>query len=190
MNQLIVLVNDIDSLKAWFEELLEGLSDKRTGGVRFNLDAEVIEGASKVTVTKWEHGSEAKYVFSESFFNHADVRLILDTAKTLYDLFEDEAYIQKGEKKIEVESFGDVMDWLDKESKRGMGIQRYKGLGEMNPDQLWDTTMNPETRRMMQVKIEDAVAADDIFTTLMGDQVEPRRAFIEDNALSASNIDV
>ena len=99
-------------------------------------------------------------------------------------------YVAKGEDRLEVAGLKEAMAWLMDQAKKGQSIQRYKGLGEMNPEQLWDTTINPATRRLIQVRIEDAVAADDLFTTLMGDQVEPRREFIEKNALSVANLDV
>jgi DNA gyrase subunit B len=111
-------------------------------------------------------------------------------AGKLADLLGDGAYVQRGGRQAPVDDFPGAVDWLMSEARRGQSIQRYKGLGEMNPDQLWDTTVNPETRRLMQVKIEDAVKADEIFTTLMGDQVEPRREFIEKNALTVANLDV
>src|SRR6202166_1898556 len=100
------------------------------------------------------------------------------------------AYIIRGDQRQDIGGFKDGMAWLFEQAKKGQTIQRYKGLGEMNADQLWDTTINPETRRLMQVRIDDAVAADDIFTTLMGDAVEPRREFIEKNALHVSNLDI
>jgi DNA gyrase subunit B len=111
-------------------------------------------------------------------------------AGKLNELLGEGAYVQRGERSASVSAFSDAVAWLMNEARKGQSIQRYKGLGEMNPDQLWDTTVNPETRRLLQVKIEDAVKADDIFTTLMGDQVEPRREFIEKNALTVENLDV
>ena len=141
-------------------------------------------------VTRTHMGESQVQVLGLSSFEHGELRPLRDAASLLHGLLRDGAKIVRGNREEPVSSFAQAHGWLLEEAKKGRQIQRFKGLGEMNPEQLWETTVNPDTRRLLQVRIEDAVAADQIFSTLMGDVVEPRREFIEDNALKVANLDV
>ena len=144
----------------------------------------------RVDVARTEHGMTTEKHLQPEFFESAEYGRISELGVTLSDFIGPGAHVARGSERQQVGAFPEAMSWLLDQARKGQSIQRYKGLGEMNPEQLWETTINPEVRRLLQVRIEDAVAADDIFTTLMGDAVEPRREFIEKNALYVSNLDV
>jgi len=145
-------------------------------------------------IERMYHGNIKVSSIDADFVDSADYHVLEAAAQTFKGLLGEGAFIRRGEgekaKECAVADFHHAMLWLRDEAERGVSKQRYKGLGEMNPEQLWETTMDPTVRRLLKVQIEDAIAADQIFTTLMGDDVEPRRAFIESNALRAGNIDV
>src|SRR5467141_1622214 len=181
-----------DWLSGWAHDLnhrLNALADG-TRTYRVELRAAGDSHAARVIVHKTEHGTPSHKYLPREFFESAEYQRIADLARTLAGLIGEGAYVTRGTDRQDIGSFKEAMKWLFDQARKGQTIQRYKGLGEMNPEQLWETTINPETRRLMQVRIEDAVAADDIFTTLMGDQVEPRREFIEKHALSVTNLDI
>jgi len=157
---------------------------------RYEIIVDHHDNHPNLSITRIEHGVSSTKQLHREFFESAEYRRIADLGKALVGLVNEGAYVAKGESQFEVSSFKQAMNWLLDQARRGQTIQRYKGLGEMNPEQLWDTTINPATRRLIQVRIEDAQGANEIFATLMGDQVEPRREFIEKNALSVSNLDV
>ena len=140
------------------------------------------------------HGNIRVSIFDRAFVRGADYAVLAKAAKTFVGMLGAGAKVVRGEgdkrKEKLVGDFREVIQWLRSEAERSVSKQRYKGLGEMNPSQLWETTMDPTVRRLLRVQIEDAIAADEIFTTLMGDHVEPRRAFIEQHALQAGNIDI
>lgn len=146
--------------------------------------------AYRLEVNKYVHGNLQSCVIDAEFVGSGDYRQINRTSQMVNNLLGEGAMIKRGEKEQKVSTFKQALDWLLGEAKHNLNIQRYKGLGEMNPEQLWETTMDPTVRRLLKVQIEDAIGADEIFTTLMGDNVEPRRAFIESNALSVSSLDI
>ena len=142
-----------------------------------------------MAVTRYAHGGSQKAIIDTEFLQSGEYRHLHQFGATVEGL-DSNARVQRNEKEFAAGSFRDAMSWLLEQARREQSIQRYKGLGEMNPEQLWETTMDPANRRLLRVDIEDAFAADEVFSTLMGDAVEPRRAFIEENALRVSRLDI
>jgi DNA gyrase subunit B len=180
-----------EAVEEWGQNLKARLAENNNGQ---SYDIFVKEDTERhdflPAVTSIAHGVETGFVFEQDFFSSSNYKAIVALGSKLNGLLEDGAYVQRGEKVEEVNNFEEALNWLMAQAEKGVSVQRYKGLGEMNPEQLWETTMDPSERRMLRVTIEDAIAADQIFTTLMGDQVEPRREFIEENALKVANLDV
>jgi DNA gyrase subunit B len=159
------------------------------GGIKVVVETDEA-GEHRLRLEKLYHGNYSVSHMDKDFLKGSDYAQIRQAAEILNGLIKPTAYISRGEQKRAVSSFKQAIEWLLEEAKRSVNIQRYKGLGEMNPSQLWETTMDVKNRILLRVRIEDAISADEIFTTLMGDVVEPRRAFIEKNALGVKNLDV
>jgi DNA gyrase subunit B len=184
----------IDSLRLrdWCAALEARLNNVGLGRPQYQLRVQTaVEGqGGALLIEKQHHGLSSIQTLAVNQLLHGELRQINEIASQLHGLLQPGATVSRGGKTQAVTSFRQAQEWLLEEAKKGRTIQRFKGLGEMNPEQLWDTTVNPETRRLLKVRIEDAVAADRIFSTLMGDVVEPRREFIEENALRVGNLDV
>ncbi len=186
------LRSDDNLFKEWLTELQGRLNVDLSVASQYELKQTIPteDRPAGIEILHWVHGISSESFLPLDLFSSNEYRKIADLSEQLAGLLSEGAYVQRGERKKTISSFEQGLQWLMEEAKRGQHIQRYKGLGEMNPDQLWETTMDPESRRLLRVNIEDAVGADEVFTTLMGDQVEPRREFIETNALSVEHLDV
>lgn len=183
-----ISLEDRQSAEDAAARLRAALGGKEESEVIIGFDEET--DSYRLAVNKYLHGNLQSCVIDQEFLSTGDYHQIRKVSSMLQGLIGSGATMKRGEKEQRIGNFKQGLDWLLDEAKRGVGIQRYKGLGEMNPEQLWETTMDPQVRRLLKVQIDDAIAADEIFTTLMGDQVEPRRAFIENNALGVNNLDI
>ena len=179
-------LKDTKKAKEWCDSLQQKMNSSSSMSESHNLDF----SSNGVSYSMKTYGVETSAsVLDAAFFDSKEYKNIERYSSQVESMFTDESFVQKGAKKLKTPNFSTALNFLLVEARKGQGFQRYKGLGEMNPDQLWDTTMNPESRVMLKVKIEDAIASNDVFTTLMGDEVEPRRNFIEENALKVDNLD-
>ena len=184
--------DDEKGLAKWVQELDKRLNTSDGSGTRYQatLHKDAAREVPSIKLARMHHGLATEKLMHREFFGSGEYKLIAGLAEQLDGLMAEGAIVARGERSMEVGGFKQAMEWLMDEAKRGQTIQRYKGLGEMNPEQLWETTLDMQSRRLLKVKIDDARTADEMFTTLMGDQVEPRREFIEKNALEVANLDV
>jgi DNA gyrase subunit B len=188
---IVDLENEI-KVQNWLDQLAASVleQNKERTEYQFKLNEDTERHLFYPSITVINHGVEREYELDRDFFASTDYREFVDFGEQLSGLVSDSGVVKKGEKSEPVQTLASALEWLQAEAMRGQSRQRFKGLGEMNPSQLWETTMDPSSRTMLRVTIEDAIAADQVFTTLMGDQVEPRRQFIEENALSVANLDI
>ncbi len=185
------MLRDAAAVESWCQTFSAHLQAAADPSQRFMVDSSLDEHGHYIPhIEMVAHGVPHSYQFGPDFLLSNEYRHIQHLGEQIRDLIEEGAFVARGERRQNIDSFEAAVLWLMNESRRGYTIQRYKGLGEMNPEQLWETTMNPEVRRMLRVNIDDAIKADQMFTTLMGDQVEPRRLFIENNALAVANLDI
>ena len=189
------MVENIDYVTQWSEKLKDKINEsiESTNKLK-DFDIKVLKedgsDCPDLCIIQAKNGFTIEKKISCEFFMSNDYIAMSVFSKKINDLFNDKSYVKRGDKILMVNNFKSLLTFIFDEGKKGRDISRYKGLGEMNPDQLWDTTMDANARILLQVRIEDVIAADEIFTTLMGDNVEPRRDFIESNALLAENIDI
>lgn len=186
------LWDDPQAMQGWLQGGMASLATNGLGRAHYQLKQRAASGElqSALEVQREQHGLVHAWSMPRAFFSSADFRPILELSREIHDLIQAGAVVRRGSASRGIVDFAGARDWLMEEAKKGRSIQRFKGLGEMNPEQLWETTVNPATRRMLQVGIEDAQVADEMFSMLMGEAVEPRREFIEANALKVSNLDV
>ncbi|MGB1755692.1 MAG: DNA gyrase subunit B, partial [Pseudomonadales bacterium] len=179
-------------VQAYIDDLGAELAHLQNAQTQFEISCQhdIERGLFYPQVIQISHGFRREYAFTHDFFASSDYREFAEFGERMRDLVPENSLVGKGERTHVVHRLSQALDWLQKEATRGQSRQRFKGLGEMNADQLWETTMDPTHRTMLRVSIEDAIASDQIFNTLMGDNVEPRREFIEANAMAVANLDV